>query len=785
MSASSPSQLEARPRRSRSRHSPGAAALPAPSTDDVPATQAEDEEPVVFDDSPPAVNPAADAILVWFKVHNIAAGPSSLCDAVSEALEHEAGTSQDPRALTIPFRPLDIRERVGWFYETNSARPMSCLHGLSFQRYFRANTPVLKFASREDSHTPTSWQEYKTLINQCDTFPDIIFVHAVAVVYGIQIVLFTDTEEKFIINPANAFRRIYLFGARQGAHFNWGSQQDPSDPDNPGRNFDQFSFDDVPLFSSQDYTPRPLRFPKVLDISTERMQAIHAAHCAYTGHPGVEATVKALQQLGKSWRNMTAHVSQFIRKCPTCCASRLRLQHAPVTASSLRLTSRPLRRWHMDQTGNMGECVYTGFTRILLFVCEATQFCAMYGSRFGTALEAAIAFIHLMGWTGSAESLHSDGGPEFDNYIWHQIAQITGIKHTMSVPHVPQSNGLAERNIAEAKRFVRMLSIDLDKHNSWGLLLPLAQKGLNDLRRQELQWCSPNEIVFVSLCDADSFVIPTFYTRRLRELDMVNANEYDISANFVHRAMCFQQFVINQFHEAQAQAFDAAATRDPVAHSDLLPGQCVLIDWPDNSPPSPAHPTKRGPYKVLDSHTNTVTLQHFDNPPPADQPSLINWSKHAHVYFYPEDDVPCRSQSDPAASQAPLGTIGRQIDCVLSHNTKPVHDRVGDSQHERQFHVRNQIYQCRLFMHNTDTSRQQLSSRTANLQYGEICHTYAFDSYFQANRKLTGHVPVSHMPANWCPHAVSESQRPSFPPLPLHEQTIPRSVDDEDGNDSA
>lgn len=786
-SLSSSSPLIATPQRSRSRRSPGTTSLPTSTTLVAPAAHEDDTAPVVLDESPPAIYPPddhGDSDLVWFQVHNIGAGPSSICDAASEALEYEAGVSQDARSLVIPFRPLDVRERVGWFYETNSSKPMSCLRGLSFQQYFRANTPLLRFADRDDTHTPTSWQEYKTLINHSTTFPDNIFVHAVAVVYGAQIVLFTDNEETFIINPANAFRRIFLFGAQQGAHFNWGHRQEPLDLEHPGRNFDRFSFKDVPLFSSQAYTPRPLRFPKVLDIPSERMQAIHAAHCAYTGHPGVEATVKALQKQGQTWRRMTAHVSQFIRKCPTCCASRLRLQHAPITASSLRLTSRPLRRWHLDQTGSMGECVYTGFTRILLFVCEATQFCAMYGSRFGTALEAAIAFIHLMGWTGTAESLHSDGGPEFDNYIWHQLTQITGIKHSFSVPYVPQSNGLAERNIAEAKRFVRMLTVDLDKHNSWGLLLPIAQKGLNDLRRQELQWYSPNEIVFVSLCDANSFVIPTFYTRHLRALDILNANEYDISANFVHRAMCFQQFVINQFHEAQAQAFDAAATRDPVAHSDLLTGQCVLIDWPDNSPPSPAHPTKRGPYKVLGSHTNTVTLQHFDNPPPADQPYLINWSKHAHVYFYPEDEAPRRSQSDPAASQASLGTVGRQIDCVISHITKPVSDRVGDSQQERQFHVKNQLYQCRLFMHNTDTIRQQLSSRTVNLRYEEICHTFAFDSYFQANRNLTGHVAVSCMPANWCPHAVSESQRPSFPPLPLHEQTIPRLVNDENGSAS-
>ena len=81
-----------------------------------------------------------------------------------------------------------------------------------------------------------------------------------------------------------------------------------------------------------------------------------------------------------------------------------------------------------------------------------------------------------MGWTDLAESIHSDGGPEYDNYIWQQVQQISGIKHTFSVLSVPQTNGIAERNIASAKRFVRSLTVDMSRHNAWGLLLPIAPK---------------------------------------------------------------------------------------------------------------------------------------------------------------------------------------------------------------------------------------------------------------------------------------------------------------------
>jgi hypothetical protein len=64
--------------------------------------------------------------------------------------------------------------------------------------------------------------------------------------------------------------------------------------------------------------------------------------------------------------------------------------------------------------------------------------------------------------------------------------------------------------------------------------------------------------------------------------------------------------------------------------------------------------------------------------------------------------------------------------------------------------------------------------------YDEIKHTYAFDCYAMAHRSLEGHVPVSHMPLNWHPHAVNRSLRPSHVAGPAHERAAFHDSDSSD-----
>jgi transposase InsO family protein len=723
------------------------------------------------------------------RIHRTDPSTSALCTAFSDSLRYEQVSSQRGRLVNEPpFRPLDVRERTLWFMAEYPNTVVDSRIGLSTRSLFNssllANALHLAFDHTEDRHSPTSWSEYQTLMADDGTYPDIIFIHAAARLYRCQIVMFIENDDEvpyIVIAPPHAFRRIFLFASSSLQRVNWAyPTTDETSVDVADATFHapllappptQFEVNDEALHSLYNRLP----------VNDERLRQIHLAHNGYSGHSGVERTVRSLVSVGSKWRGMTADVAQFIRRCPTCCASRLKLQYAPVSASSLRLSARPLSRWHLDQTGSMPACAFTGYTRFIAFICETTQFIMLFGSRFGTALEIAIALIQLIGFFDLPEAIHSDHGSENENYIWHQVQQITGIKRTFSMPYVPQTNGIAERAIGSAKQFIRNLSIDVGRHNSWGLLLPIAQKGLNSLPREELMWYSPSQVIFASCHTPDHFAIPTFYSRAMREIDFANAHAYHVSGNFGHRAMIFQQHVFNHFHALRERALDEAAAREPSALQDLQVGQAVLVDWPSGGPPSPLHPCKQGPFRVAEIRRNVVVLQHIETPPPDKQPSILQWSKQAHVYMYPHAHVPDRSASDPSAAMSPLGQTRRQIECVISHRPlRGSQARQPRTAHQRH-HVQNFEYTCRLFA--ADLPDAAIPHMLRVFTYEDIQHTYAFDCYVLAHRSLEGHVPISHMPSTFQPQAVARSLRPSHDPCPSHEHFTHHSGNSSDTSD--
>ena len=195
-----------------------------------------------------------------------------------------------------------------------------------------------------------------------------------------------------------------------------------------------------PLGDTHVVIPQRLHLNDEPDIDEQRLSQIAAAHCGHTGHPGVQSTIEILRGQNISWRGMTAQVAQFVRRCPTCTLARIQLNPAIPATASIRLSSRPLRRWHCDQTGNLTVCAFTGFARIITFVCEATGYTVCAGSRHGSALEIAIALVFLTGTYGAFESFHSDNGPENDAFIIHQFCRLSGIRHTASIPNNPQTN---------------------------------------------------------------------------------------------------------------------------------------------------------------------------------------------------------------------------------------------------------------------------------------------------------------------------------------------------------
>ncbi len=438
----------------------------------------------------------------------------------------------------------------------------------------------------------------------------------------------------------------------------------------------------------------------------------------------------------------------------------------------------PLKRWHGDSTGALEPCVSTGFTRIEVFVCESTGYTVLVGSRYGSALEVTLGLVHLVGTYGLFDSFHSDNGPENDACVLHQFTRLTGIRHSRAVVYNPNTNGIAESAIKTAKQYLRLMIMDgIARHNAWGLMLPIVQQAINSMPSGPLR-VSPNSVIFASLYTPDSFVIPCTYMRT--GLGIADANHYPPSGNFVTRAINFQQHVTNVRQEILMQVMHEASQAEDHEPEHIPVGSQVLIPWPQDRRPSTLHPLRRGPYIVVRNDGNVLSLSHAATPVPDDQEPTVRWSRVARLYTL--DAVFSRSADDPSAANSPAGPpIQRAIECVVDYSLMPSFVRDNDSEGDR-FHVRNQVYSCRLFRHTAQSNRDMPNFR-ADYYYEDIRHTLAFDSFIANHPALTGHVPTATMPSTWDPRALIPSLRPSHYPVLPSERDLPLDDVVDDDND--
>lgn len=305
-------------------------------------------------------------------------------------------------------------------------------------------------------------------------------------------------------------------------------------------------------------------------------------------------------------------------------------------------------------------------------------------------------------------------------------------------------------------------------------MLPILQQSLNSTASGPLN-VAPNSVVFASIHTPDSFVIPSLYIDAPQGVNIADGNFHSPSANFMTRAVYFQQMITNRRHELLMHSMSTAGKSQPLPSTSIPVGSQVLIPWPQDRQPSTLHPFRRGPYIVTKVDGNVLTLLHAVSPPlPADQPETIRWSRHAQIFSL--DTALARAPLDPAAVHSAAGTPSQQtISCVLSFTLLPAYNTPSHSQDR--FHVRHQVYTCRLFSWPRVPQDDTVCQRDS--LYEDICHTFAFDSFIASCPCLTGHTPVASMPANWDPRAPTRSRRPAHDPVIDAERPFP-TIDADD-----
>jgi hypothetical protein len=468
-----------------------------------------------------------------------------------------------------------------------------------------------------------------------------------------------------------------------------------------------------------------------LPISPEHYHLIRQCHGGAAGHNGRDETIRKLQNCGHHWPTRFIDVARFVASCPTCQRFRLKLKH-PYAMYKTIMTDAPLfGRWHCDFLTIGAPCSFTGATKVFVMREQRSRFTMLYGCKAETAIEVVIAYLNTFSIFGIPESVYSDKAQNIIAAAAKEFLELTGIRHDFSVPHQAHSNGMVESSCGEAGRLLRMLCDELHMYGKWSLMLPLIQRQLNSLFRTTLG-CSANELVFGARVNLDAYILPTAPREASSAERAMLGNSTSVQA-YLDNLVIAQQDILHKSNQIRIHTLNKATARRPF-NPDEVPtiGTLVLVPWNDSHKrPTKLDANAMGPFVITATTTgkSTVQLTHVMNPPPAGQPKTYT-STIADLLIYNDElqndnyDIP----ENRFRSLAYLAHVTRPINCILNHR------RIDNSLEMSAKDVRNHEYEVRW----DDASLTD----TTWLRYDNICHSFAFESYYQGAHRtftLTGH----------------------------------------------
>ena len=217
------------------------------------------------------------------------------------------------------------------------------------------------------------------------------------------------------------------------------------------------------------FAPTPWRLPLITEAHAGR----------FSGHRGIHKTISMLL-LKYFWPGMTSQTTEFIKKCPVCLkVNRPNFATLKQPLTPLPISTKPNHRVHLDLVGPLKSTSENSW--ILCCTDSFTKFSTTTAIKNKEAKTVAQAF--LKDWLfkfGPPESLLTDGGGEFKNQLFDQIALLSGIKTITTSPFHPATNGICERF---NRTLIRILTSLLEQNQKsslhWEELLPIATFSYN------------------------------------------------------------------------------------------------------------------------------------------------------------------------------------------------------------------------------------------------------------------------------------------------------------------
>uniref|UniRef100_A0A0P4VQ24 RNA-directed DNA polymerase n=2 Tax=Scylla olivacea TaxID=85551 RepID=A0A0P4VQ24_SCYOL len=218
--------------------------------------------------------------------------------------------------------------------------------------------------------------------------------------------------------------------------------------------------------------------PRIVVPSTLRREVLARLH---DSHRGVEATKRRARQT-VWWPGINSDITNVVRACKPCQVLQPSQQREPLMTEEV--PSRPFECVSADFFSTAGKSFLVYADRL-----SGWPVVALCGS--DTTAFATIAFFRrFFRDLGVPVRLRTDGGPQFTSRDFQDFLRRWGVRHEVSSPHYPQSNGHAEAAVKSVKQLVM-------KTAPSGTLTEDFDRGLLELRNTPRQdGRSPAQVLF-------------------------------------------------------------------------------------------------------------------------------------------------------------------------------------------------------------------------------------------------------------------------------------------------
>ncbi|GFO30063.1 gypsy retrotransposon integrase-like protein 1 [Plakobranchus ocellatus] len=188
------------------------------------------------------------------------------------------------------------------------------------------------------------------------------------------------------------------------------------------------------------------------------------------GHSGFRKTLSSIRDYF-SWPGVCSDAKNYTTSCHLCQIKPRTGRDRPAPFQQVPIIGEPFERVIIDLVGPL-PLSSDGCEYLLTLVDVSTRWAEAIPLRRITAKDVAEALFSIFIRLGFPKEIQSDRGQQFMSNLLEEFNSLCNIKHFVSTPYHPQTNGIVERFHSTLKSMIRKLSHESPAE--WNRFVPAA-----------------------------------------------------------------------------------------------------------------------------------------------------------------------------------------------------------------------------------------------------------------------------------------------------------------------